>query len=52
MRDEMDMRLWEAHHADFSAFLAGVIDKARTSFNRLAPIEFYAPGRSSRAGRR
>ena len=34
MRDEMDMRLWEAQHADFSAFLADAIDKARLSFER------------------
>ena len=51
MRDEMDMRFWEAHHADFSAFLAGVIDKARLSFERLVAIEFDAPWRSSQAGR-
>lgn len=51
MRDEMDMRLWESHHADFSAFLADVIDKARVSFERLVAIEFDAPWRGSRAGR-
>jgi hypothetical protein len=52
MRDEIDMRLWEAHHADFSAFLADAIDKARLSFERLVAIEFDAPWRSSRAGGR
>jgi hypothetical protein len=52
MRDEIDMRLWEAHHADFSTFLADAIDKARLSFERLVAIEFDAPWRSSRAGGR
>lgn len=52
MRDQIDMRVWEAHHADFSVFLADVINKARTSFERLVAIEFDAPWGSSRAGSR
>jgi hypothetical protein len=52
MRDEMDMRLWEAHHSDFSAFLAEALGKVRVSFERLVAIEFDAPWRGSSAGNR
>lgn len=39
MRDEMDMRMWNAHHADFSAG----IDHLMAAFRTLVAIQYYAP---------
>jgi hypothetical protein len=45
MRDEMDSRIWLAHHADFAAFVAAAIDTVKVSLQRLNEIEFDAPWR-------
>ena len=47
MRDEMDSRIWVEHHADFSDFLANVLDGLKVTFQRLHAIEFDAPWRRS-----
>jgi hypothetical protein len=39
MRDEMDMRMWNAHHGDFSKGL----DRLMHAFRRLVSIQYAAP---------
>lgn len=44
MRDEMDMRMWNAHHADFSRS----IDRLMDAFRKLVAIQYAAPWRTPR----
>ena len=39
MRDEMDMRMWDAHHQDFSDGLGRLL----AGFRRLVAIQYAAP---------
>lgn len=39
MRDEMDMRMWNAHHAEFSSG----IDRLMDAFRKLVAIQYAAP---------
>lgn len=39
MRDEMDMRMWNAHHTDFSAGF----DRLMAAFRKLVAIQYDAP---------
>ena len=52
MRDEMDARIWNEHHADFSAFLGRAIDNLWAGFERLVAIEYDAPWRHTNSGNR
>ena len=36
MRDELDGRMWVAHHDDYSAWVAGAAATVRTGLYRLA----------------
>ena len=39
MRDEMDMRMWNAHHVEFTSG----IDRLMTVFRKLVAIQYAAP---------
>jgi phage gp16-like protein len=43
MRDEMDSRMWNEHHEDFSASIADAIDKLRAVFKQIHRHNFCAP---------
>lgn len=39
MRDEMDMRMWNAHHLEFSRGFGELMD----AFRKLVSIQYAAP---------
>jgi hypothetical protein len=43
MRDEMDSRMWNEHHEDFSASIADAIDKLHAVFKQIHRHNFCAP---------
>jgi hypothetical protein len=44
MRDEMDMRMWNAHHVEFSHGL----DRLMDVFRQLVAIQYAAPWQAPR----
>jgi hypothetical protein len=52
MRDEIDARIWAAHHEQFSDGIAALLGSLRTALNRLTAIHFAAPRRDAPCGRR
>ena len=44
MRDEMDMRMWNAHHVEFSTGL----DRLMDAFRKLVAIQYAAPWEARR----
>lgn len=43
MRDEMDSRMWDAHHEAFSADLDRALRRFWAGFKRLNAIAYRAP---------
>ena len=46
MRDEIDGRIWAAHHDGFSNMIGDALSGLRDGFARLQAIQFAAPWRS------
>lgn len=44
MRDEMDMRMWNAHHLEFSQD----VDRLMDVFRKLVAIQYAAPWEAPR----
>lgn len=45
MRDEADMRMWNAHHVEFSHGVGRLMD----AFRQLVAIQYDAPWRATRS---
>ena len=52
MRDEIDGRIWAAHHEQFSDGIDALLGSIRTALNRLNAIRFAAPWRDAPCSRR
>ncbi len=48
MRDEMDMRVWNAHHREFSDTVARGFAALGGAFRKLTAIQFAAPWNARR----
>ena len=48
MRDEMDMRMWNAHHSDFSDTVARGFAAIGEGFRKLTAIQYAAPWNARR----
>ena len=48
MRDEVETRMWFAHHEQFSRDVGALLTKLAEVFRKLNRIEYRAPWRPSR----
>ena len=49
MHDQIDGRLWVAHHTSLAEGLGGLLSELLVAFCKLERIQFQAPWRSDRA---
>ena len=52
MRDEIDGRIWAAHHEQFSDGIDALLGSIGRGMRRLTAIQFAAPWRDAPCGRR